>query len=40
MLEAKGQYGSSYLPVSDDEVLELVHKYSGKGEIRVDCSDR
>ena len=40
MLEAKGQYGPSYLTISDDEVLELVHKYSGKGEIRVDRSGK
>lgn len=40
MLEAKGQYGPSYLTISDYEVLELVRKYSGKGEVNVDRSGK
>ena len=40
MLEAKGEYGPSYLTINDDEILELVHQYSGKGEIRVDRSGK
>lgn len=35
-LEEKGQYGPSYITISDDEVLELVQKYSGKGIIKYD----
>lgn len=33
-MEEKGEYGPSYLTISDEEVLELVKKYSGKGKIR------
>lgn len=33
-LEAKGEYGPSYITISDDEILELVKKYSGKGKIK------
>lgn len=40
MLEAKGQYGPSYLTISDYEVLELVRQYSGKGEVNVDRSGK
>ena len=40
ILEAKGEYGPSYLTISDEEILELVHKYSGKGKIRVDRSGK
>ena len=32
-LQSIGQYGPSYLTISDEEVLELVQKYSGKGKI-------
>lgn len=35
-LKNKGQYGPSYLTISDEEVLELVKTYSGKGEIKYD----
>lgn len=35
-LEEKGQYGPSYITISDDEILELVQKYSGKGIIKYD----
>lgn len=35
-LESKGQYGPSYITISDEEVLELVREYSGKGEIKYD----
>ena len=28
------------LTISDEEILELVHKYSGKGKIRVDRSGK
>lgn len=35
-LEKAGQFGPSYLTISDEEVLELVKKYSGKGEIKYD----
>lgn len=33
-LKSKGQYGPSYITVSDKEILELVKEYSGKGEIK------
>lgn len=33
-LKEKGQYGPSYITISDDEILELVQKYSGKGIIK------
>lgn len=33
-LQNKEQYGPSYLMISDEEVLELVRKYSGKGQIK------
>lgn len=33
-LQRKGEYGPSYVTISDDEILELVKKYSGKGKIR------
>ena len=33
-MEEKGEYGPSYLIISDEKVLELVKKYSGKGKIR------
>lgn len=33
-LQGKGQYGPSYVTVSDEKILELVHKYSGKGKIK------
>ena len=33
-LENKGQYGPSYVTISDKEILELVKTYSGKGEIK------
>ena len=36
ILENKGQYGPSYLTISDDKILEMVKKYSGKGIIRPD----
>lgn len=32
-LQRKGQYGPSYLVISDEEIRELVKKYSGKGKI-------
>lgn len=35
-LQSKGQYGPSYITISDDDVLRLVNKYSGKGEIKYD----
>ncbi len=33
-LSERGQYGPSYITISDDKVLELVKKYSGKGKIK------
>lgn len=33
-LQNKGQYGPSYLTISDEEILELTQKYSGKGRIK------
>lgn len=35
-LEEKGQYGPSYVTISDDEIIYLVAKYSGTGIIRYD----
>lgn len=35
-LKNKGQYGPSYVTISDEEILELVKKYSGKGDIKYD----
>jgi uncharacterized Fe-S cluster protein YjdI len=35
-LERKSQYGPSYLTITDDKILELVRKYSGKGKIGYD----
>jgi len=31
----KGQYGPSYLTISDEEVLELVKEFKGTGKIRL-----
>lgn len=36
LLESKGQYGPSYITISDEEVLELVKRYCGKGKIQYD----
>ena len=33
-LQKRGQFGPSYLTISDEEVLQIVKKYSGKGEIK------
>lgn len=33
-LEARGEFGPSYLTISDEKVLELVKRYSGNGRIR------
>lgn len=33
-LHNDGQYGPSYVTISDDDILRLVKKYSGKGEIK------
>lgn len=33
-LEEKGQYGPSYITVSDNEIISLVEKYSGTGIIK------
>lgn len=30
----RGEYGPSYITISDDKVIELVRKYSGKGKIK------
>lgn len=35
-LQNKEQYGPSYLTISDEEILELVEEYSGKGLIKYD----
>ena len=35
-LEEKGQFGPSYITVSDEEVLQLVKEYSGTGRIKYD----
>ena len=35
-LEAKGQYGPSYVTLSDNEILDLVSRYKGTGLIRID----
>lgn len=40
MLEAKGEYGPSYITISDEEVIELVHRYSGKGKINTGRSNK
>lgn len=34
ILESKGQYGPSYITISDDEILELAAKYSGTGIVK------
>lgn len=34
ILKSKGQYGPSYITISDDEVLKLVHKHSGTGVVK------
>ena len=34
-LERQGQYGPSYLTISDEEVLELVKEFKGTGKIRL-----
>lgn len=39
-LQEKGQYGPSYITISDDEIMRLVEKYSGKGDIRCDRSGK
>ena len=33
-LEEKGEYGPSYITVSDNEIISLVEKYSGTGIIK------
>lgn len=35
-LASKNQYGPAYLTISNQEILELVNKYKGKGTIRLD----
>lgn len=40
ILQDKGQYGPSYITISDNEVLELVKKYSGEGKIKYDINDK
>lgn len=37
-LAKKGQYGPSYITVSDDEILHLVKQYSGTGLIKVNAN--
>lgn len=34
VLSNRGEFGPSYITVSDDKILELVKKYSGKGKIK------
>ena len=34
-LQSKGQYGPSYLSITDDEVIALVDKYKGTGTVKV-----
>lgn len=34
ILKSKGQYGPSYVTISDNEILELVHEYSGTGIVK------
>lgn len=34
-LSKKGQFGPSYVTISDNETLDLVKKYSGKGKIKI-----
>lgn len=36
ILTNKGQYGPSYITVSDEEILQLVKEYSGTGKITYD----
>lgn len=33
-LLSRGEYGPSYLTITDEKILELVRKYSGKGKIK------
>lgn len=40
ILQSKGQYGPSYITISDEEVLDLVQKYSGKGKIHYGIDDK
>ena len=34
-LKAKGQYGPSYLTISDEELLHLVDEFKGTGRIKI-----
>lgn len=36
MLESKGQYGPSYVTITNEEILQLIKKYSGTGKIKYD----
>lgn len=39
-LKSKGEYGPSYIMISDEEILELVKRYSGKGKIQYGRGER
>lgn len=39
-LKKIGQFGPSYLTITDEEVLELVNRYSGKGLIRYGNNEK
>lgn len=34
MLAAKGEFGPGYITISDEEIIELVNKFKGSGEVR------
>ena len=35
MLADKGQHGPGYVTISDDEILQLVNDFKGKGDLRI-----